>query len=93
MGIALGHARLLIETFVQDTKKNDLAKCVTSLRSDRTKKNKSVMPINIDLGWKHFDHKKRKYTTVPASHGGGTCLLYTSPSPRDKRQSRMPSSA
>ena len=26
-------------------------------------------------------------------HRGGTCLLYTSPSPRDKRQSRMPSSA
>ena len=25
--------------------------------------------------------------------GGDTCLLYTSPSPRDKRQSRMPSSA
>ena len=24
---------------------------------------------------------------------GGFCLLYTSPSPRDKRQSRMPSSA
>ena len=24
---------------------------------------------------------------------GCTCLLYTSPSPRDKRQSRMPSSA
>ena len=23
----------------------------------------------------------------------GTCLLYTSPSPRDKRQTRMPSSA
>ena len=28
--------------------------------------------------------------TVP---GNGLCLLYTSPSPRDKRQSRMPSSA
>ena len=26
-------------------------------------------------------------------HGKTTCLLYTSPSPRDKRQSRMPSSA
>ena len=26
-------------------------------------------------------------------HGDCTCLLYTSPSPRDKRQSRMPSSA
>ena len=25
--------------------------------------------------------------------GNQTCLLYTSPSPRDKRQSRMPSSA
>ena len=30
----------------------------------------------------------------PGSCGGMyTCLLYTSPSPRDKRQSRMPSSA
>ena len=30
-------------------------------------------------------------TTYTAT--GTTCLLYTSPSPRDKRQSRMPSSA
>ena len=29
--------------------------------------------------------------TVVAQYGD--CLLYTSPSPRDKRQSRMPSSA
>ena len=28
-----------------------------------------------------------------AKEHGMTCLLYTSPSPRDKRQSRMPSSA
>ena len=28
-----------------------------------------------------------------ASELAGFCLLYTSPSPRDKRQSRMPSSA
>ena len=27
------------------------------------------------------------------SQGNKSCLLYTSPSPRDKRQSRMPSSA
>ena len=35
-------------------------------------------------------------STVPAERTlqySGTCLLYTSPSPRDKRQSRMPSSA
>ena len=30
---------------------------------------------------------------VMAKMGISTCLLYTSPSPRDKRQSRMPSSA
>ena len=32
-------------------------------------------------------------TVATAEQTGGTCLLYTSPSPRDKRQSRMPSSA
>ena len=32
-------------------------------------------------------------TTTQTSDGSATCLLYTSPSPRDKRQSRMPSSA
>ena len=30
---------------------------------------------------------------VLSTHRRGRCLLYTSPSPRDKRQSRMPSSA
>ena len=30
---------------------------------------------------------------VHLSYYAGSCLLYTSPSPRDKRQSRMPSSA
>ena len=32
-------------------------------------------------------------TTQADKNMGETCLLYTSPSPRDKRQSRMPSSA
>ena len=35
----------------------------------------------------------REFETPITARGGGTCLLYTSPSPRDKRQSRMPSSA
>ena len=37
----------------------------------------------------------RKAQVGMGKPGGGTdtCLLYTSPSPRDKRQSRMPSSA
>ena len=31
--------------------------------------------------------------TLEEKVGAAGCLLYTSPSPRDKRQSRMPSSA
>ena len=34
---------------------------------------------------KRYQNRKGGYTRI--------CLLYTSPSPRDKRQSRMPSSA
>ena len=34
-----------------------------------------------------------KITFNPHAHGTHTCLLYTSPSPRDQRGSRMPSSA
>ena len=34
--------------------------------------------------------KRNKFWSAPLIRG---CLLYTSPSPRDKRQSRMPSSA
>ena len=47
-----------------------------------------------------FEDDKVKVNTIPLDHRIYTngflfedCLLYTSPSPRDKRQSRMPSSA
>ena len=33
------------------------------------------------------------YNGICGILGGGICLLYTSPSPRDQRGSRMPSSA
>ena len=44
---------------------------------------------------KLFKDKKNKlgFYLVGDVGVGKTCLLYTSPSPRDKRQSRMPSSA
>ena len=58
-----------------------------------------VAELLASFGW--------QVNVTPASKDGGydilgittdgselqTCLLYTSPSPRDKRQSRMPSSA
>ena len=51
---------------------------------------------NYDLNKRFFNDvdrylNARVNVANPASYG--TCLLYTSPSPRDKRQSRMPSSA
>ena len=44
----------------------------------------------------YYDFQDAGMSVDVASIKGGTipiCLLYTSPSPRDKRQSRMPSSA
>ena len=40
------------------------------------------------------DEEKNKIVAIAEKiEGMKACLLYTSPSPRDKRQSRMPSSA
>ena len=39
------------------------------------------------------DEKKRAWHAGRGSWNGITCLLYTSPSPRDRQKSRMPSSA
>ena len=38
-------------------------------------------------------HIEYEGSPITDNSGWGGCLLYTSPSPRDKRQSRMPSSA
>ena len=54
---------------------------------DQTRKNitiaKNTMNSNVEV----------KYDTTCDELSVICCLLYTSPSPRDKRQSRMPSSA
>ena len=52
--------------------------------------------INFPIGW-----EKQPVAVIRAlgvikqacAEANKSCLLYTSPSPRDKRQSRMPSSA
>ena len=48
--------------------------------------------VNLGVDPRKSDQVVRGATVLP-NGTGKTCLLYTSPSPRDKRQSRMPSSA
>ena len=48
------------------------------------------------LSWNETKEQFKNYLTMKIDTQGmsyGTCLLYTSPSPRDMRRSRMPSSA
>jgi hypothetical protein len=66
-----------------------------------------LIPAIIDFEFDEYDEKKQKEfdtlgseTDDPigqyiklAKARGETCLLYTSPSPRDRQKSRMPSSA
>ena len=40
-----------------------------------------------------FNQMDKAQADIAQITNSGACLLYTSPSPRDKRQSRMPSSA
>ena len=51
-----------------------------------------VTPDPIDFGYRPNNCRMRPMV-VTVTNEGAACLLYTSPSPRDKRQSRMPSSA
>ena len=51
-----------------------------------------VSRVSDDKG-REVSAYKGKLAAIASVSPGGICLLYTSPSPRDKRQSRMPSSA
>ena len=49
--------------------------------------NGGLWSIRLEGEWWNFE------TVIGQGVEGEPCLLYTSPSPRDKRQARMPSSA
>ena len=51
----------------------------------------SIQSQQPQLAQQQFVQQQQLQSQQNAQHQG--CLLYTSPSPRDKRQSRMPSSA
>ena len=61
--------------------------CKTSLNSHHLPENLKDLRAKIET---HVPHGKTLAKKKSRDHG---CLLYTSPSPRDMRRSRMPSSA
>ena len=76
------HQHIYIYNWCKITDSFDDSPCnsVHSENDKGGKKLKKVMPISGKLQFSHS-------TTIR------TCLLYTSPSPRDRQKSRMPSSA
>ena len=63
-----------------------------------SKENSNVIIEQLDItNDEHLRNLKKKYNDdvidVLLNNAAYTCLLYTSPSPRDQRGSRMPSSA
>ena len=73
---------------------------ITFIRTSKNWKKLKDKSVNTQMGhyfhqFGGFTNKKKTYflwTDVNAGNHGG-CLLYTSPSPRDRTRSRMPSSA
>ena len=63
----------------------------TLMSGDILKLSCSELDLEQEIIWDRSNVQLRD--TEQSQKGVGTCLLYTSPSPRDKRQSRMPSSA
>ena len=49
--------------------------------------------LDSDFNLKNYQEVGFRTYHFPLGENVSACLLYTSPSPRDKRQSRMPSSA
>ena len=68
---------------------NRTAQRLRDTRVDHFGRNLSPLSTNFTNPVKHDNRIVQRVT----NHGQQSCLLYTSPSPRDKRQSRMPSSA
>ena len=60
--------------------------------------NAQTVTVSVERRYKHpllqkTIRKSKKYRAHDENNAFNVCLLYTSPSPRDQRGSRMPSSA
>ena len=66
----------------------------TSIRVDSNIDGKGKYKVDTGIGFlDHMLEQLSKHSSMDMNIKAKGCLLYTSPSPRDKRQSRMPSSA
>ena len=66
---------------------------VDAVTSDASKDFLSLSDRLVELDQKGANIERLMTAAVGISAEGGDCLLYTSPSPRDRTRSRMPSSA
>ena len=76
---------------------------ITRTSPQRMTKGILIVAITLAVGgaiiipyWQTMIHNAPAASTIkhePPETETGTCLLYTSPSPRDRQKSRMPSSA
>ena len=64
-----------------------------SLRGEIEKGGDLIQPFSERLSMGYIDWATWGHYFHEVSMVGGSCLLYTSPSPRDRQKSRMPSSA
>ena len=94
LGLLLGAVLLRRSAVVKDHEYNR-AKAMKKIRHVYEAEERGVWQTDAHLdGTMDANTKARLGRTVGDFSGEGPdCLLYTSPSPRDKRQSRMPSSA
>ena len=75
----------VVSTYISSDLKNDLEEQITPL-------------MQKVIEWRHDIHQypelsNREFRTAKKVENHLRCLLYTSPSPRDVEESRMPSSA
>ena len=96
-------------TVVDNKSGEDLTSVTLAQIIFETEKKSSFMPLGLLRGiirslvkasvallearLKPFRSQPRRSAEQPISSGNRSCLLYTSPSPRDVEESRMPSSA
>ena len=80
---AIGKA--FVESYIKDT---DVENIFSFSRSDLPIKDTKLHSFFIDI-----EDEESIANAASKIDKSSICLLYTSPSPRDKRQSRMPSSA